>query len=197
MELNPPQDSERFFIWLKSESERYWKKAKIHPMIYGFQIQKRTKWNPPLNVAQIQEYENELGFGFPEIYRTFLKHMNGTDKPAVNVYGKSGVPYEYAPAYYSFPRDLKNVKGMIEWICESFKIEASDIDGERIPFILPIVSHRFLIADSAGKNPMLSMHGDDVIAYASSLETFLVNDIFRNHMREENLPYISVDFWLE
>ncbi len=197
MQLNPPQDSEKFFIWLKSESERFWKKTKIHPAIYGFQIQKRTKWNPPLDDVQIREYETELGFGFPEIYRTFLKHMNGTDKPAVNVYGKSGEPYAYAPAYYSYPRDLKIVKEMIEWICESFKIEVADIDGEKIPFILPVVSHRFLIIDKAGKNPVLSMHGDDVIPYASSLKNFLVDDIFRSHMQEESLPYVSVDFWLE
>ena len=197
MRLNPPQESKEFFIWLKNESERSWKKAKINPGIYGFQIQKRTKWNPPLSEVQITEYENELGFKFPGIYRTFLRHMNGTDKPAVNVYGKSGEPYAYAPEYYSYPRDLKVVKEMIEWICESFKIEVADIDGKRIPFILPIVSHRFLIVDEAGSNPVLSMHGDDVIPYASSLKNFLIDDIFRSHMQEENLPYISVDFWLE
>ena len=38
--------------------------------------------------------------------------MNGTDKPAVNVYGKSGEPYAYAPGYYSYPRDLEAVKKM-------------------------------------------------------------------------------------
>lgn len=166
-------------------------------MIYGFQIQKGTKWNPPLNDGQIKKYEKELGFGFSEIYRIFLRHMNGTDKPALNVYGRSGAPHAYAPAYYSYPRDLETVKEMIQWICESFKIEVADIDGNKIPFILPIVSHRFLIVDKAGKNPVLSMHGDDVIPYASSLRTFLVNDIFRMHALEENMPYISVDFWLE
>ncbi len=197
MQLNPPQDTEQFFLWLKKESEKLWKKAKIHPAIYGFQIQKRTKWNPPLNEAEIGEYENELGFRFPGVYRTFLKRMNGTDKPAVNVYGKSGEPFAYAPAYYSYPRDLRTAKEMIEWVCESFKIGVTDIDGEKIPFILPIVSHRFLIADKAGKNPVLSMYGDDVVPYASSLKTFLVNDIFRSHMQEENLSYISVDFWLD
>jgi hypothetical protein len=41
------------------------------------------------------------------------------------------------------------------------------------------------------------MYGDDVIPYASSLKTFLVNDIFRGRMQEEHLPQMSVDFWLE
>jgi hypothetical protein len=197
MQLNPPKEPEEFFIWLKKESERFWEKDRIDHAVYGFQIQKGTKWNPPLNETQVAEYESELGFRFPEMYRTFLQHMNGTDKLALNVYGECGEPYRYAPEYYSYPRDLRLVKEMVEWICESFKIEVADIDGDKIPFLLPIVSHRILIVDKADKNPVLSMYGDDVIPIAYSLKTFLVNDIFRGHMQENNLPCVSLEFWLE
>lgn len=197
MQLNPPQETEKFFIWLKNESEKFWKTIEINPGIYGLQIQKNTKWNPGLSDLQIKEFEKGLGFKFPQIYKIFLKHANGTDKPAVNVYGESGEPYVYATAYYSYPRDLKIVKKMIEYVCESFKINVKDIDGEKIPFILPIIGHRFLIVDKAGKHPILSMCGDDIIPYSSSLKNFLINDIFKSHAQEENLRDISVDFWLE
>ncbi len=194
--MNPPQEPKQFFIWLKKESEKFWKTIKINPRTYGFQIQKDTQWNPGLGGSEIKEYEKQLGFKFPEIYKIFLKHMNGTDKLAINIYGESGERYAHATEYYSYPRDLKIVKDKIEWICESFKIKSNGIDGDKIPFILPIVNHRFLIIDKTGKNPILSMYGDDVIPYASSLQNFLVNDIFKRHAQEENLGNIQVDFWL-
>jgi len=197
MQLNPPKKAEMFFPWLKNESEKFWKSIKINSGIYGFQIQKDTKWNHGLSDSQIEAFEKDLGFKFPEIYKLFLKTMDGTNEPAVNIYGESGEPYAYSPAYYSYPRDLKIIKEMINWICESFNIKVGDIDGDKISFIIPIVSHRFLIVDKSGKNPVLSMYGDDVIPYASSLKTFLVDDIFNNGTQEDNLRDISVDFWLK
>lgn len=197
MPLNPPKTDEEFFIWLKDKSEKLWKSIKINPVIYGFQIQKGTEWNHGLSDAQVKQFETDLGFNFPEIYKTFLKHMNGTDKPAVNVYGESGELYAYAPEYYTYPRDLKIIQEMIEWICESFKIKVKDIDGHKIPFIIPIVGHRFIIVDQEGENPVLSMYGKDVIPYAPTFRLFLLNDLFRNHLPEVALDDISVNFWLK
>jgi hypothetical protein len=186
MKLSPPKETEQFFVWLKNESEKFWKSIKfwisinINPKVYGFQIQKNTKWNPGLSNSDIEKFEKDLGFNFPEIYKLFLKTMNGTDKPA----------------YYSYPRDLETIQEMIEWICESFEIKVKDMDGDKIPFIIPITQHRFLISDKTKRNPVLSMYGQDVIIYASSLKTFLINDIFYKHKQEDNLADISVDFWL-
>ena len=196
MQLNPPKDINQFFIWLKEKSEIFWQNIKIDHEKYGFQTQKDTKWNAGLTNAQIKSYEKDLGFEIPEIYKTFLRHMNGTDKMAVNVYGESGEPYAYASAYYSYPRDLKIVKKKIKWICNSLKIQPEDMDGDEIPYILPIVSHRFFIIDKAGKNPVLSMYEDDIIIYASSLQSFLVYAIFKHSQREENLKCEPVNFWL-
>ena len=64
MKLNPPKENEKFFVWLKSESEEYWKSIKINTGTYGFQIQKDTKWNPGLNGAEIANFEKDLGFKF-------------------------------------------------------------------------------------------------------------------------------------
>lgn len=197
MQLNPPKKPEDYFPWLKSKSEKHWESIRINSGIFGYQIQKNTKWNPGLNHADIEKYERDLRFKFPDIYKLFLKTMNGTDKDAVNVYAETGEPYAYAPAYYSYPKDLEKVKKMIEWICESFNIDINDIDGEKIPFIIPIIGHRFLIAGKSEEHPILSMYGDDVIPYSPSLQDFLTSNIFNEYLQEGNIAYPSVDFWLK
>jgi len=195
--LQPPNDPEQFFMWFKATSEHEWIRAAINPHIYGFQIQAGTRWLPGLTESEIACFEAELGCSFPSIYRLFLKHMNGTDKLAVNVYGKSGAPYRYNPAYYSYPRDRAVIKQYIDWIYAEFKVTPETVDQQDIPHIVPITSHRFLIVDRCETHPVLSMHGRDTIIYASSLQTFLIHDIFRNHRREASDVPINMRFWLD
>jgi hypothetical protein len=195
--LHPPSDPEQFFIWFKATSEHYWTQAPINSNIYGFQIQAGTRWLPGLTESEIAGFEAELGFSFPSIYKLLLKHMNGTDKMAVNVYGESGQPYGYAPAYYSYPRDLDGIKQYIDWIYEEFKVTPEIVDQQDIPHIIPITGHRFLIVDRCETHPILSMYRRDTIIYAPSLQAFLVNDIFKNHSFEAPDVPIDVRFWLD
>lgn len=197
MSQHPPSDAEQFFIWFKVTSEHHWIQAPIHSNIYGLQIQAGTRWLPGLTESEITRFEAELGFSFPSIYRLFLKHMNGTDKMAVNVYGETGQPYTYTPAYYSYPRDINRVKQSIDWIYEEFKVTPEGVDRQDIPHIIPITGHRFLIADRCESHPVLSMYGRDTIIYAPSLQAFLVNDIFHNHSFEAPDVPITVRFWLD
>jgi hypothetical protein len=194
---HPPSDPQQFFPWLKVASEQVWVQALIHHHIYGFQIQPGTCWLPGLTEHEIGHYEAELGFAFPTIYKLFLKQMNGTDKFAVNVYGESGTPYAYAPAYYSYPRDIAIVRDYIDWVYKEFDITPEDVDQQQIPHILPITGHRFLVMDRGETHAVLSMYGRDTIIYAPSLQAFLVNDIFDNHSFEVPDSAINVRFWLE
>lgn len=192
-----PKNPDQFFPWLKTESEKLWENIEPNKAVYGFQLQAGTKWLPGLDDEQIANYEKDLGFVFPEIFKAFLKHMNGTDLHTVNVYGESGEPYAYSVGYYSYPRDIKVVKDMITWILEKYKISEEDLENLEIPHILPIVSHRFLVADRCDTNPVLSMYGTDTILYADSLQSFLVGDIFSNHQPQTDLQEVKVKFWLE
>lgn len=70
------------------------------------------------------------------------------------------------------------MKDKMQWIYDSFEIKKEDVDGENIPFIIPLMGHRFLIADKEGLNPVFSMYGDDVIIYNVDLKEFLIEDIF-------------------
>ena len=63
---------------------------------------------------------------------------------------------------------------------------------------MPIVSHRFLVIDRCAQNPILSMYGRDSIFFASSLESFLVDDIFKPVVLiTVNEPAVDVEFWLD
>lgn len=130
-QLQPPKSLNEFFPWLKEESEKSWENLEINKIIYGFQLQKGTKWLRGLTDEQIADYEKEVGFAFPEIYKMYLKCMNGTDKETINVYGESGEPYKYGVGYYSYPRDIKIVKENIDWICEEFKTTQQELDKKR------------------------------------------------------------------
>lgn len=192
-----PDNPTDFFPWLKVESEKLWENVTINPSIFGFQIQSGTKWLAGLTDDEISNYEEELGFSFPKIYKLYLKNMNGTDKPGINVYGSSGYPFAYAPEFYSYPRDLDIVKDKIKWIYDEFEITEEFIRSENIPHIIPIIGHRFLVADNCEKNPVLSMMGKDSIRYASTLENYLVIDIFHSGAIVTNVEPVEVKFWLQ
>ena len=207
------QDRESFFIWLKKTSETDWKGTEIKRTVYGFQIQKRTKWLPGLNESEIVEYERIMGFGFPELYKLFLRHMNGTDKQTINIYAESGEPYRYGVGFFSYPRDLDLVKARIAGVLEAFQITPGAIEQQNIPHIMPIIEHRFLVMDRCEGNPVLSIHEDDLILYAASLPQLLIAEIFQgwdpkklfaNNKKIEQLARfgdlptdIKVKFWLE
>jgi hypothetical protein len=74
-DLQTPTNLNEFFHWLKKESEKQWENIEINKVIYGFQLQKGTKWLPGLTDAQITEYEKLLGFGF---WLEFLSVTSGS-----------------------------------------------------------------------------------------------------------------------
>lgn len=185
-----------FFLWLKKTSEKVWENIEIKRGISGFQTQKETKWLDGLSEDEIKEFEVELGFEFPEIYKRYLRNLNGTDKPAKNIYGNED-SVGFAPNFYSYPRDLDVIKDRIKWIYDEFLVDEEEVKRVKIPHILPIVGHRFLIADNCAENPVLSMYGRDVIPYAPNLQEFLVADIFReSSIVSVDLNY-EIKFWLD
>lgn len=191
-----PDNPNFFFGWLKKLSEKIWENIEMRQGIFGFQTQKETKWLEGLSEEEILEYENVLGFAFPEIYKFYLRNMNGTDKPAVNSYGDSET-VAYAADYYSFPRDLEIVKDRIKWIYDEFLVDEEEIKREKIPHIIPITGHRFLIADNCAENPVLSIYGRDAIVYSPNLQKFLVADIFENSsIVAADLNY-EIKLWLD
>src|SRR5688572_18202983 len=130
MTLPPPSDDADFFITIKELSNKFWETASINQVIYGFQIQRGTKWKEGLTNKQLQEFESILGFTFPNPLRNYYTTMNGLDKPGINIYGNSGHSYTYRPVFYSYPGDLRIIKEYIDSI-----FEANQTDEEKLKSI--------------------------------------------------------------
>jgi hypothetical protein len=169
---------------IKRRTEAVWADAPIDPTIHGFQIQPGTRWNPGLSPDQIGAYERALGVRFSASFRCMLSVMNGTDLPAINVYGSSGHPVHEGPGVYSYPRDLAFVKAMIAHVQpDRTRIEEVLAEqGFRLTSgdgLVPIYSHRFLVcgADSLD-GAVLSIWGTDAIVYGRTLVEYLYADLF-------------------
>lgn len=70
---------------------------RFNETIWGFQIQPQTRWNPGLTDEMIAQYEVVVGASFDPDFKTFLRCVNGTDLPAIDVRGSSGEPARFAP----------------------------------------------------------------------------------------------------
>ena len=93
-------------------------------------VQQGTRWNPGLSDEQIADYEVALGVHFPHDFKAFLREMNGTDLPTLNVYGYCGEPHRHSVGVYSYPRDLELIKERIEHISASRAEIASDLSEQ-------------------------------------------------------------------
>ena len=150
----------------------------IDPNIYGFQIQRGTRWYPGLSEDKIVEYENVLGVRFPDDFKIFLRVMNGTDLPILNIYG-----YQHEPntsvAVYSYPRDIDLVKNLIEEVREDRVAITNVMMHQRFDLpaesnLVPIFGHRYLICSSdPSQSVVLSIVGEDAIVYGPSLREYL------------------------
>jgi hypothetical protein len=190
----PPRKLMPFYQWYKVESEKYWQDIPLDNEIFGYQIQKGTRWLPGLSNEEISAFEREMDITFPECYKIFLRVMNGTDKYAINIYGESGSPYAYRPAFYSFPRDLEYIKESLVWLFRDFEIDHDFIKKNNIPYPLPFEDHIFILTDNYSQNIILSIHNRDLIIRAKSLRGYLLPLIDHGHYRNLRFPS-DTKFW--
>ena len=161
-----------------------------------------TRWKPGMSQAEIDAVESAFGAKFPEDYRAVLATLNATTKPAI-WYLFKGDTLHKAPSRHIFT-DWIDGQGDIERALENvlagilFDVEENalwlDIWGERpsdkdaradliasliemAPKLIPLHSHRFLIAGlDLEPSPVVSIMQSDVIYYADSIERCLAED---------------------
>lgn len=172
------------FEKIKKRTEKKW--AIMNPSWDG-QIQKDSKWKPGLNDEQLESFENEIGFRFPESLKNFYKTMNGLDKPGINVSSSF--------IFYSYPEDLEVIKSQVNLILEENNISLTDIKNGKAPFIFPYYGHRFLAFDE--NEQVLSMYGRDIILWADNLAKAIIKDVFNLVNNELISTHKAVKFWME
>lgn len=175
-----------FLSELKRRTESHWKDLQLNQHVYGFQFQPGTKWNPGLPEDRIKEYEVALNVRFPRDFMAFLRSMNGTDLPTLNIFGSSGEPPQQSPGVYSYPRDLEIVQQRIRTIHED-RNETRDALAEQgfdlsaNAGLVPIYSHRYVVCESnLNTSAVLSIHGIDAIVYGDSLQEYLAKEFLED-----------------
>lgn len=172
--------SSDFLAEFKRATEGKWHERPINPNIYGVQFQQGTHWNPGLPEDKIAEYENLLGVGFPYDFRAFLRAMNGTDLPTLNIYGYRPEPPHTSIGVYTYPRDVELVKHLIREVREDREGLTTTLaeQGFDLPVttdLVPIYGHRCLVCSSDLRNSVvLSVQiGEDAVVYGTSLQEYL------------------------
>ena len=177
-----------FLPEFKRRTEEHWRQHSINPNIYGFQFQTGTCWNAGLSDEQILAYENAVCIRFPSDFKAFLRAMNGSDLPTLNVYGSSGEPLREWIGVYSFPRDIAHVQLLISEVnADREKLVATLADQGFIlavtAALMPIYSHRFVVCDDDPKSSVVLSIADpeDAIVYGNSLHEYLEVEFLKEH----------------
>jgi len=188
------------FRKIKEQTEKKWENITLDSC-YGFQIQEGSKWNRGLSEEELACFEKEMGFAFPETLRNYYRVMNGLDKPGVNVYGYSDIPFAYRPVLYGYPNDIPFIREYIDWIFEANKTDYKKLKSAGVSRIFPIYSHRFMLIDVPG-NPILSMHGDDIIFWAKDIFQLIDVDVlnrskdYSQRIKEAEDIIPQIKFWI-
>ena len=174
--------SNEFLQDFKHKTEARWRERSIDPLVYGFQFQPGTLWNPGLTETDIGHYQAILGIRFPHDLTTLLRTLNGTDIPMLNVYGSCDEPHRTIFGVYSYPRDIEVVKEQIKDV-RSLRTEITNEladQGFGLPAeadLMPIYFHRYVLCSSnLNESVVLSINGADAVVYADCLEQFLVKE---------------------
>lgn len=182
--------SSEFLAELRRRTEAKWHDLALDPRAYGYQFQIGTRWNPGLSEEQIAAYEAVLNVQFPRDFREFLRAMNGTDLPTLNVYGSCGEPPRQSVGVYSYPRDLESVQSMIERV-QSDRVTLTTTmadQGYDLPVtvdLVPIYGHRYVVCSPDPDNSaVLSIQdAEDAIVYGNSLREYLEREFLTKEMK--------------
>jgi hypothetical protein len=175
-----PSITPDFIAKFRQDKEAHWSNCRINRGLYGFQFQAGTKWLPGLSGPQVDEYQERVGFRFPDDLRLLLSQINGTDLPTLNVYGYCGEPHRNGLGVYSYPRDIDHVMLRIqdvtpdrEAIAEVLRTDGLDLPDDA--GLLPFYSHRYVVCGlDRASSPVLSVHGTDAIVYGEDLRQYLL-----------------------
>lgn len=191
-ELNNLDNSISSFEFLKKKSEEYWETSELI-LCWGFQIQQKSKWKKGLTESELNDFQNKIGFEFPESLKNYFRTMNGLDKPGININNREE-EVEFGKTFYSYPEDIKLIKSEIEWVLDKNNVTKNDVEYKIAPNIFPYYGHRFLILDN--QQPVLSMHGADIIYWAENLCRGIAQDIFEfNHNKIKKNKLNETGFW--
>ncbi|WP_420573764.1 SMI1/KNR4 family protein [Kordia sp.] len=195
-EFDNLDDSIKSFELIKILSEEKWKNIEHLSSEFGGKRIKGLKWKKGLTESEIEDFEKQLGFKFPDALKNFYRVMNGLAIIDENFTKEKDYPF-YQKLYRSYPDDINLIKENTDFELKSFNISKEDILSKKVPMIFNYCGNRYLILDD--NRQVLSIRGD-AIFYGKNLSKGLSKDIFNDFMdtkKEHLLKYKFVNGWLE
>lgn len=182
-----PTLSAAFLAGFKQATEAKWAEQPVNSALYGFQFQPGTRWNHGLTDAAIAKYEQALAASFPHDFKAFLRVMNGTDLPTLNVYGSCGEHSRESVGVYSYPRDLEIIRKRCEE-AGSYRAEVTTTLADQgftladDATLVPIYGIRYIVCtEDLDSTVVVSIQdGEDAIVYAYSLQEYLEHEFLRD-----------------
>lgn len=196
-----PENFTDFLYWVKDRTENLWSSEdwREHEF-YG------AKWQP-LTDQQIFEVEEKYAVKFNDEHREFLKILHVIDKKEIIEYESENdeIISEEGIWLYNWLENEEEINerlhGLSDWLYldveglnkvwlkswgkrPSSKEKREEIFQQwfsKIPKLIPILGHRFVVSDSNLKwNPVISMWGADIIVMGWDFRTYLLNEIRSN-----------------
>ena len=195
-EFDNLDDSIKSFELIKMLSEEKWQNIEHLSGEFGSNRIKGLKWKKGLTESEIEDFENQLGFKFPDSLKNFYKVMNGLAIINENFNKEEENPF-YQKLYRSYPDDINLIKENADFELKSFNISKEDIISKKVPMIFNYYGNRYLVFDD--NRQVLSIRGD-AIFFGENLSKGLSKDIFNDFMdteKEHLLKYKFVNGWLE
>lgn len=187
-------DSIESFELIKKLSEKRWKS--IENKSSRGKLVKGLIWREGLSTSEIIDFENKIGFTFPEALKNFYKVMNGLAIENNDLSDNEEYSF-YQGLFRSYPEDFNLIIQNELCALNSFNISKESKILKRIPNIFNYCGNRFLILD---QNKQVLSIREDAIFYGENLAKALSKDIFQDFMdtKTEHLQkYKFVNGWLE
>jgi hypothetical protein len=172
------------FTRIRELSEEKWRTVWIRKEIWGFQIQAGTRWNSGLADSEIAEFESKVKANFPPQFRSYLRELNGTDQPAIDIRGNSGEAHRFGPAFYAYPRDIERVLQSVEFAARDraqlrATLAEEGFDLRENARLIPIYGHRFVVCLPEGETCAVVsiLNAFDAIVYGSSVSDYLYREL--------------------
>lgn len=173
-----------FLAKFKSASEERWRERSIRQDLIGLQFRPGTRWIRGLSDEEITRYESTVNAQFPLEFRVFLREMNGTDIPMIDVRGNEGKGSRFGPGFYSYPRDIERICQLIKLVeeCRPELKETLLNEGYRLPddaTLIPIFGHRFVVCDQhvVGSVVLSIWDASDAIIYGKNIKEYLEREV--------------------
>ncbi len=168
----------------KRATEEKWQSISLRRDLWGFQFQRGTRWNRGLLEDEIKQYESVVEASFPLDFRAFLRVMNGTDIPCIDVRGSGGEEVRFGPGFYSFPRDIELIQKLIQFIHKDVAQLSETLREENYELstdakLIPLFAHRYIVCTSDPKQSVVLSIWDslDAIVYGENLEDYLQREL--------------------